>query len=51
MIERTYEVEIYSENGETKVYISADGASGCKYKVNSPAEVGKCLEDYIENFD
>ena len=51
MIERTYEVEIYSENGETKVYISADGASGCKYKVDSPADVGKCLADYISNFD
>ena len=51
MKDRVYEVEIYTENGQTMVYISVDGASGCKYKVSSPADVGKCLADYISNFD
>ena len=51
MKDRVYEVEIYTENGQTMVYISADGASGCKYKVSSPVDVGKCLADYISNFD
>ena len=51
MKDRAYEVEIYTENGQTMVYISADGASGCEYKVDSPADVGKCLADYISNFD
>ena len=51
MEERTYTVEIYKKDGQSSVYISTDGASGCDYRVNSPNDVGKYLADYIESFD
>lgn len=51
MDERTYIVEVYKENGNTMVHISAEGASGCKYKVHNPQDVGYLVGEYIENFN
>lgn len=51
MKERTYTVEIYKKDGKDAVYISADGASGCSYQVDTPEDVGRYLADYIETFD
>lgn len=56
MKERTYIVEVYEENGKDMVFIATDlsnrtSATGCKYEVNSPEEVGQYLADYIKNYD
>lgn len=52
MKERTYSVEIYKdEDDKTMVYISSKNASGCKYNVNSPDEVGQLVANYIATFD
>lgn len=56
MKERIYIVEVYEENGKDMVFIATDLsnrtlATGCKYEVNSPEEVGQYLADYIKNYD
>lgn len=51
MENRLYAVEIFTDEDGTKVYIAADGASGCSYKAENACQIGKYVADYIANFD
>lgn len=46
----TITVELYKADTHDKVYISAEGATGADYEVNSTEDIGKkvveCLETY-----
>lgn len=49
-INRTFSVELYTENNEQHVYLYTDGASGCDYKISSTKELGMLVDDYVSAY-
>lgn len=44
------ELEIYTEDNQTFIYLSDNGSSGCTYEVNSSSDIAQHVKDYIENY-
>lgn len=51
MVNRTFTVEMYVENGVQKVHISTDGASGCNYIIYDIDDVGQLVANYIKDYE
>ena len=47
---RTIQVEVYKENGMLYVYFSEEGSSGVKYQMNSIAELGSYMDQYVRDY-
>lgn len=46
----TITVELYKADTHDKVYISAEGATGADYEVNSTEDIGKKVVEYLETY-
>lgn len=51
MVNRTFTVEMYVEDGVQKVFISTDGASGYKRVIYDINDVGRHVVNYIKDYD
>ena len=43
------ELELYKEDDKTYMYVSNDGSSGYKFEIKDFKDIGKCINDYIED--
>ena len=43
------ELELYKEDDKTYAYVSNDGSSGYKFEIEDFKDIGKCINDYIED--
>ena len=49
-INRSFEIELYDEDGKQYIHLSTDGASGCKYLISDTMEIGERVADYIYDY-
>ena len=43
-------VELFVKNGKQYVFISNEMSTGAEYQVNTTADIGKCVAQYVEMY-